>query len=143
MGIDGGRADCLWLHTEANRGRDVGHNKFRHRIRWQVLGPTNGEHIRLGLRGDDNRGITISNRTNMTNNKQQTAVEWFAMKLAEKLGMPNAISFYVDNEKEILQAKEMEKRQIVDAWSNGFDEDDRATSNPFKYYNETYGGGEQ
>jgi hypothetical protein len=79
----------------------------------------------------------------MTNNKQQTAVEWFAMKLAEKLGMPNAISFYVDNEKEILQAKEMEKRQIVDAWSNGFDEDDRATSNPFKYYNETYGGGEQ
>jgi hypothetical protein len=47
----------------------------------------------------------------MTNNKQQTAVEWFAMKLAEKLGMPNAISFYVDNQKEILQAKEMEKEQ--------------------------------
>jgi len=59
----------------------------------------------------------------MTNNKQQTAVEWFAMKLAEKLGMPNAISFYVDNEKEILQAKEMEKEQkrkdFVDGYTHG------------------------
>jgi hypothetical protein len=25
--------------------------------------------VGLGLRGDDNRGITISNRTNMVNNK--------------------------------------------------------------------------
>ena len=72
MGIDGGRTDCLRIHTEANRGRDVGHNKRRHWIRWQVLGPFDGEHVGLGLRGNDNRGITISNRTNMTNNKQQT-----------------------------------------------------------------------
>ena len=76
MGIGGGRTDCLWLHTEANRGRDVGHNKLRHWIRGQVLGQVNGEHIRLGLRGNDNRGITISNRTNMTNNKQQIKPFW-------------------------------------------------------------------
>ncbi len=81
----------------------------------------------------------------MTNNKQQTAVEWFAMKLAEKLGMPNAISFYVDNEKEILQAKEMEKEQIAKA----FDDGDynyhysRKTGNDFEdgkeYFDELYG----
>jgi len=65
MGIDGGRTDCLWLHTEANRGRDVGHNKCSHRIRGQALGPVDGEHVGMGLRGNDNRGITISNRTNM------------------------------------------------------------------------------
>jgi transketolase len=78
-------------------------------------------------------------------NKQQTAVEWFAMKLAEKLGMPNAISFYVDNQKEILQAKDMEKEQIAKA----FDDGDynyhysRKTGNDFEdgkeYFNEVYG----
>jgi len=35
---------------------------------------------------------------------------------------------------------EVEKEQIINAWCNGYDEDDRATSNPFKYYNENYGG---
>jgi hypothetical protein len=53
----------------------------------------------------------FAEKNNTDKPKQQTAVEWFAMKLAEKLGMPNAISFYVDNQKEILQAKEMEKEQ--------------------------------
>jgi hypothetical protein len=79
----------------------------------------------------------------MTNNKQQTALEIFWNQL------PEILPFTVDTETAVKldeayqQAKEMEKRQIVDAWGNGFDEDDRATSNPFKYYNETYGGGEQ
>ena len=41
MGIGGGRTDCLRIHTEANRGRDVGHDKRRNWIRGQVLGPTN------------------------------------------------------------------------------------------------------
>jgi hypothetical protein len=31
--------------------------------------------VGLGLRGDDNRGITISNRTNMTNNKQLSIID--------------------------------------------------------------------
>ena len=80
----------------------------------------------------------------MTNNKQQTAVEWFAMKLAEKLGMPNAISFYVDNEKEILQAKEMEKEQHENTWDDSRLEDmgdnyigKQKSFND--YYEQTYG----
>ena len=86
----------------------------------------------------------------MTNNKQQTAVEWFAMKLSEKLGMPNAISFYVDNEKEILQAKEMEKEQHGKTWDKSMDNLDSRGGNMVRawvdfdeHYNETYGGGEQ
>ena len=83
----------------------------------------------------------------MTNNKQQTAVEWFAMKLSEKLGMPNAISFYVDNEKEILQAKEMEKEQHGKTWDKSMDNLDSRGGNMVRawvdfdeHYNETYGG---
>jgi hypothetical protein len=34
----------------------------------------------------------------------------------------------------------MHKEEIEEAWSNGYDEDDRATSSPLKYYNETFGG---
>lgn len=69
--------------------------------------------------------------------RQQTAIEWFSQQVLDNwndidAGARDIIEFF-------NQAKEMEKRQIVDAWSNGFDEDDRATSNPFKYYNETYG----
>ena len=36
------------------------------------------------------------------------------------------------------QAKEKEKQQIIDAWSKGYDEDDRASSTPLKYYEETF-----
>jgi predicted GNAT superfamily acetyltransferase len=80
----------------------------------------------------------------MENNKQQTAVEWLAKSYVDLLTKLNneEISlkeFEIQYIELLEQAKEMEKRQIVDAWSNGFDEDDRATSNPFKYYNETYG----
>ena len=59
---------------------------------------------------------------------KQTAVEW----LVEQYTQGN-YGWEVYE-----QAKQMEKEQIMDAWSNGFDEDDRATSNPFKYYNETF-----
>jgi len=75
----------------------------------------------------------------MSNETEKMAVEWFANKI------DYIIPFVSDEHAKyfnslIEQAKEMEKRQIVDAWSNGFDEDDRSTSNPFKYYNEIYGG---
>jgi superfamily I DNA and/or RNA helicase len=84
----------------------------------------------------------------MTNNKQQTAVEWFAEKSwklkvqleNEKISVGEYSVSYV---RLLNKAKEMEKEKIIDAWSNGFDEDDRATSNPLKYYEQTYGGGEQ
>ena len=84
----------------------------------------------------------------MTNNKQQTAVEWFHSKIKQlefwvETRQITWKEYHKEKDKLLEQAKEMEKRQIVDAWGNGFDEDDRATSNPFKYYNQTYGGGEQ
>jgi hypothetical protein len=78
----------------------------------------------------------------MTNNKQQTAIEW----LEEEMLKPNL------SMKEILeQAKEMDKERLTDAYcdgkANGMD-----ISHPLsltkeisaeEWYNETYGGGEQ
>jgi hypothetical protein len=66
----------------------------------------------------------------------KTAVQWLADQYEQKIG--KGITMVMLDE--INQALQMEKEQIKDAWCNGFDEDDRATSNPFKYYNETYGG---
>jgi hypothetical protein len=62
----------------------------------------------------------------------KTAVEWFFEQI-----------MYADVDikvwREIYdQAKEMEKEQIIEAWNNGYDEEDRATSNPNQYYNETF-----
>ena len=62
----------------------------------------------------------------------KTAVEW----LAEQLFGDNEIIGCSDELFE--QAKEMEKEQIIEAWNNGYDEEDRATSNPNQYYNETF-----
>jgi disulfide oxidoreductase YuzD len=75
----------------------------------------------------------------MTNNEQQTAVEWLIGQLHRKYG---GTDFFWTNMDEIEQAKEMEKQQIIDAYH----------TNPLEakwknigvnYYNETYGGGEQ
>ena len=75
----------------------------------------------------------------MSNNKQQTAVDILCGKLAMKLGIPQAITFYIDHQEEIREAKEMEKEKLEDAWVEGF-----KNWNPSKtfeqYYNETYGG---
>ena len=76
----------------------------------------------------------------MLNN--QTAVDIFHNRVNELIKEKKTITtFVIDGI--WLECKEMEKRQIVDAWINGNDEDDRATSNPFKYYNETYGNEQQ
>jgi hypothetical protein len=77
----------------------------------------------------------------MTNNKQQTAVEILCGKLAMKLGIPQAITFYIDHQEEIREAKEMEKQQIRKAYCDG--EHYKDTKLSTDYYNETYGGGEQ
>ena len=55
----------------------------------------------------------------MTNNKQQTAVEWFANKI------DYLIPFVSDEHAKyfnslIEQAKEMEKERYEDAYTNGF-----------------------
>lgn len=53
-------------------------------------------------------------------------------------------NYTVDESVKILsilkQAKAMHKEEIVESWSNGYDEEDRATSNPIKYYELTFGG---
>ena len=78
----------------------------------------------------------------MTNNKQQTAVEQFAIALYEKgLLMGNG-----DEIQELLeQYKEMEKQQILEAFWNG-DNTDCASEQileALQYYNETYGDDKQ
>ena len=86
----------------------------------------------------------------MKNNKQQTAVDILCGKLAMKLGIPQAITFYIDHQEEIREAKEMEKERMIGLlkWMNKI-----ASENPMRletddddivqqYYNETYGGGE-
>jgi hypothetical protein len=61
---------------------------------------------------------------------KQTAVEWaFAM-----LGK-------MSDEKIKLQAKAMEKEQIVDAYGNEEYDDNGCPMSAEQYYNETYGGG--
>jgi Zn-dependent oligopeptidase len=65
----------------------------------------------------------------MSNNKQQTAVEWLFEQLPNKL-KPHL-------KKELKQAKEMEKEQILKAYDAG---DADRVYQPQQYYNETYGG---
>jgi hypothetical protein len=73
----------------------------------------------------------------------QTALEWLIEQLTRLFNQLEIGEIQIDEYKYYLnlileQAKEMEKQQIIDAWSNGYDEEDRATSNPFNYYNETF-----
>ena len=75
---------------------------------------------------------------NMTNNKQQTAVEW----LAEQMLYPEFANPYIE------QAKEMEKERIETAYNKGTVHgiDYPESTLPItgeQYYNETYGGAEQ
>ena len=77
----------------------------------------------------------------MIENKQQTAVDILCGKLAMKLGIPQAITFYIDHQEEIREAKEMEKQQIRKAYCDG--EHYKDTKLSTDYYNETYGDGKQ
>ena len=77
------------------------------------------------------------------NNDKQSSVEWFSQeswKLKVKLeNQEITIGEYGVTYVDLLkQAKAMHKEEIIEAWSNGYDEDDRATSSPLKYYNETF-----
>ena len=70
----------------------------------------------------------------MTNNKQQTAVEW----LVEK--MLNQDWYTYKSLKFIEQAKEMEKEQIIEAFKHGELPPLFVNFDAEQYYNETYGG---
>jgi hypothetical protein len=74
----------------------------------------------------------------MIENKQQTAVDILCEKLAMKLGIPQAITFYIDHQEEIREAKKIEREKIEKAYDDaimkGRQEDGE------QYYNETYEG---
>jgi len=89
--------------------------------------------------------------TAMTNNKQETAVEWQFEQLFNSFEKFNNGEYTFDeylsrNLRIREQAKEMEKEQIAEAYWNGSDGIEDKTSMlkiGIEYYNETYGGGEQ
>jgi hypothetical protein len=72
----------------------------------------------------------------MTNNKQQTAVDWLYETLWKQtdFSLPSNI---------LEQAKEIEKEQIEEAYWEGGQEMPMTGRQCTQYYNETYGGGEQ
>ena len=67
----------------------------------------------------------------VTNNHILTAVEWLFQKMTEQGTNP-----YWDMR--FIQAKQMEKEQIVDAHYQGYRNDIGTTEVSEKYYNETY-----
>ena len=96
----------------------------------------------------------------MTNNKQQTAVEWLENQLLkQKSILKNHFEegkwnddrcSEIDNCLEFVkQAKEMEKERLIDAFDEGQEYEHQYLINSTPkfdsktWYNETYGGGEQ
>jgi len=79
----------------------------------------------------------------MTNNKQQTAVEWLIEQLHCKYG---GNDFFWTNMDEIEQAKEMEKKQIILAITANLPIEDgvlTAVQKAELYYEKTYGNDKQ
>jgi len=85
----------------------------------------------------------------MTNNKQQTAVQWFLDQLIEhRIIIVDKTTYQVKYKHEILleQAKEMEKEQIILSIAKNLPIEDgvlTAVQKAELYYEQTYGGGEQ
>ncbi len=128
---------------------------------WKVINPSMlcNQNTTLGeiehfVNSNNNIGIlefkvielTYGGGEQMTNNKQQTAVDILCGKLAMKLGIPQAITFYIDHAEEIAEAKAMHKEEIEEAFANGVDDEyeyhinNEPGKNTEQYYNETYGG---
>jgi hypothetical protein len=76
----------------------------------------------------------------MTNNKQQTAVDILCGKLAMKLGIPQAITFYIDHQEEIREAKEMEKVKAFEIFKAGQDSMEEGGKGFEQWYEQRYGG---
>jgi vacuolar-type H+-ATPase subunit H len=80
----------------------------------------------------------------MTNNKQQTAVDWFIEQLQKTrdwqrvINEVNQSSTSVRNV--IEQAKAMHKEEVIKAYNESFRLRDKPYSTAIKYYNETFGG---
>ena len=74
----------------------------------------------------------------MSNNKQ-SSIDILCGKLAMKLGIPQAITFYIDHQEEIAEAKAMHKEEICQFVSDYLDDaaDDMVAE---EYYDQIYGG---
>jgi hypothetical protein len=82
----------------------------------------------------------------MTNNKQQSSVQWFLDQLIEhRIIIVDKTTYQVKYKHEILleQAKAMHKEEIIQAWKKGDGQFDKVSNKmSLEYYNETYGGKE-
>jgi len=86
----------------------------------------------------------------MTNNKQQTAVEFYLDKVFDIIGDAILDKLSIEQINKIhdlsLQAKEMEKHRMIEFTNEWFEEYQCGLDNfknPEQYYKQTYGGGEQ
>jgi HEPN domain-containing protein len=68
---------------------------------------------------------------------EQTAVEWLYNKLSKNNASTDSVIEKINKESSIWeQAKELEKEQIIDAYSNG--SNDRLHNRINDYYNQTF-----
>jgi phage regulator Rha-like protein len=82
----------------------------------------------------------------MTNNKQQTAVEYYSKEIGRLTsdlitGKITGKQFVMLEIQLLEQAKEMEKEQITKAWKAGDGQHDKVADKlAEQYYEQTYGG---
>jgi hypothetical protein len=82
----------------------------------------------------------------MSNNKQQTAVEWYIIKrdvleIEVRLGKLSANEYEQELIKAEQQVKEMEKEQKANTWNNAINAVEKDKWESFEqYYEQTYGG---
>ena len=85
----------------------------------------------------------------MTNNKQQTAVEWFAEKIRNyKTPLNMAGVEFILIHKDMInrfeqQAKEMENSKAFEIFKAGQNSMEEGGKGFYQYYEQTYGGDEQ
>ena len=81
----------------------------------------------------------------MTNNKQQTAVEWYRIKISSLTsdlfkGKISGEQFRILEKEAYEHAKEMEKERIINAWKAGDGKYDKVADKlAEQYYEQTYG----
>jgi hypothetical protein len=76
----------------------------------------------------------------MSNNKQQTTVEWYNNQLRKVFSNTTEASNF-SHEELLQQAKEMEKEQKADTWNNAINAVEKDKWESFEqFYAQTYGG---
>jgi hypothetical protein len=81
----------------------------------------------------DERDIPHFNK--MANESKQTAVDWLYERLERMI--PKTALYDIDKKQYYEKAKEMEKKQIIDAWEDG--QSELSLKDKQEYYTETFG----